>query len=896
MRWTHKLPLRLRSLFWKQRADAELAEELEFHVYEQAATYVAEGMGPDEARYSALRALGGVTQIKEECRDMRQVNFLDNFMQDLRFGFRMLVRNPGFSAMAVLCLTLGIGANAAVFSWIEGLLLRPFPAVARQDRLVVVAGTNRVAGDKGASATDYTGVSWPDFKDFRQNATLFDSFIADKIMGTTISIGDRAERMAGSIVSANYFDALGVHLLLGRGFEPADETGRNAHPVTVISYWMWKERYHSDPAIVGKTQMLNGGQHTIIGVAPEGFYGTFVGWPIQFWVPVSMQEVFEPGGYKLEDRNARWIEGFARLKDGVTIEQAQEELSTIAKHLEAQYPVTNRGHDIKILPLWKAPFNGAVEMLPILEITLAVVFFVLLIACSNVSNLLMVRSFARQHEMTVRIAIGARKGRLVEQLLTEGLILSLLAVVGGLAVAYWCRNLLVVFFPSSSGVVASLRGEIDWRVLAFSAGVCLVSTLMFALVPAIQAGKVDLASSLKTESASVFGARAKSHIRSALVVIQVSLSFVLLVSAVLLIESMQQIRKSDPGFLTESLLTTSLDLVAAGYDTTRAKDFQTRLMDRVSTLPGVESAALARVRPFSYQVYSSDLITVDGYQPGRDEQPQEEYNEVSPGYFRTMGIPLLSGRDFTEADNETSDPVAIVNERMVAKYWRGEDPVGKRLQLKDKWLRVIGVAKLAKYGSFSEPPKPFFYVPLRQHFSIRTTVAIRTTKDPAAMAADLTRVIHELDPNLAAAEVITMRQHINRTALSRQQIGVALLSIFGGLALLLAAVGLYGVISYSVSQSTREFGLRMALGARRSHVLRLVLSHGLWLTAIGVVLGAAGAFALTRLFATMLYHVSPRDPFAFGSAFVVMTAASVAAGFFPAWWATQTNPVRVLRD
>jgi predicted permease len=896
MRWTYKLPLRLRSLLWKQRADVELEEELEFHVQAQTAAYAAQGMGAEEARYAALRSMGGVTQIKEECREMRRVNFFDNFGQDLRFGFRMLVRNPGFSAMAVLCLTLGIGANAAVFSWIEGLLLRPFPAVARQERLVVVVGTNRTAGDRGASATDYTATSWPDFKDFRQNSTLFVSFIADKIMGTTISIGDRAERVAGSVVSANYFDALGVHPFLGRGFEAADEAGRNAHPVTVISYRMWKERYRSDPAIVGKTQMLNGVQHTIVGVAPEGFYGTFVGWPIQFWVPVSMQEVFEPGGYKLEDRNQRWIEGFARLKDGVTIEQAQEELSTIAKQLEAQYPVTNRGHDVKLLPLWKAPFNGAVELLPILEITLAVVFVVLLIACSNVSNLLMVRSFARQHEMTVRLAIGARKGRLVQQLLTEGLILSLLAVVGGLVVAYWCRNLLGVFFGASSGVVANLKGEIDWRVLAFSAGVCLVSTLMFALVPAVQAGKVDLAGSLKTESASVFGARGKSRVRAALVIIQVSLSFVLLVSAVLLIQSMQRIRTSDPGFVTESLLTTPVDLVAAGYDATREKDFQTRLMDRVTSLSGVEAAALARVRPFSYQTYSSDLIAVDGYQPGPDEQPAAEYNEVGPGYFRTLGIPLVSGREFNDADNETSDPVAIVNEKMVAKYWRGEDPVGKRLQVKDKWVRVVGVARMAKYGSFGEAPKPFFYVPLWQNFSIRTTVNIRTLKDANAMAADLTRVIHDLDPTLAASEVITMRQHINRSALRSQQIAVALLSIFGGLALLLAAVGLYGVISYSVSQSTREMGLRMALGARPSHLLRLVLSNGLWLTAIGIVVGGVAALLLTRLFVTMLYHVSPRDPVAFGSAFVVMTVASVAACFFPAWRAMRTNPVRALRD
>src|SRR5215469_16978168 len=600
MRWTYKLPLRLRSLLWKQRADVELEEELEFHVQAQTAAYAAQGMGAEEARYAALRSMGGVTQVKEECREMRRVNFFDNFGQDVRFGFRMLVRNPGFSAMAILCLTLGIGANAAVFSWIEGLLLRPFPKVERQDRLVVVVGANRAAGDKGANATDYTDVSWPDFKDFRQNATLFDSFIADKIMGTTISIGDRAERMAGSIVSANYFDALGVHPLLGRSFEPADETGRNAHPVTVISYWMWRERYHSDAAIVGKAQMLNGVQHTIIGVAPEGFYGTFVGWPIQFWVPVSMQEVFEPGGYKLEDRSQRWIEGFARLKDGVTIEQAQEELSTVAKQLASQYPETNRGQDVKLLPLWKAPFNGATEMLPVLSITLVVVFVVLLIACTNVSNLLMVRAFARQHEITMRIAIGARQGRLLQQLLTEGLILSTIAVIGGLAVAYWCRNLLVLFFAAPSGVAANLRGEIDWRVLVFSAGVCLVSTLMFALVPAIQAGRVDLAGSLKSESGSVFGARGKARIRSILVVVQVSLCFVLLVSAALLIQSMQRIRTSDPGFLTASVLTTGFDLVAAGYDATRAKDFQTRLMDRVRAIPGVDSAALARVRPFSY--------------------------------------------------------------------------------------------------------------------------------------------------------------------------------------------------------------------------------------------------------------------------------------------------------
>ena len=391
-----------------------------------------------------MRAFGGVGPVEEQCRDRRGLNPIDNLGRDLRYGFRQLRRNPGFSMLAILCLTLGIGANAAVFSWIEGILLRPFPAVAQQDRLVVVVGTTHAAGDKGADGSSFD-VSWPDFVDLRRNCTLIEAFIADKIMGTTLSIGDRAESVTGSTVSANYFDALGIRPILGRGFQPAEESGRNAHPVTVISYWIWKERFHGDPAIIGKTQLLNGMPHTIIGVAPEGFYGTCVGWPIQFWVPVSMQETFEPGGYKLEDRGAPWIEGFARLKPGVTIEQAQQEISAVAKRLETDYLATNRGRGIKLLPLWKAPFNQAYELLPMLEIALGVVFFVLLIACANVSSLLLVRALGRRQEITVRLAIGARRERLLRQLLTEGLMLAMVAAPADFssrtyAVTCWLRS------------------------------------------------------------------------------------------------------------------------------------------------------------------------------------------------------------------------------------------------------------------------------------------------------------------------------------------------------------------------------------------------------------------------------------------------------------------------
>jgi len=887
MRCFHKLRLRLRSLFRKQQADRELGDEFQFHLQSQIDEYVAQGMGPQEARYAALRSLDGVEQFKQECRDMRSVSFIEHIQQDLRFGFRMLVRSPGFSLLAILCLTVGIGANAAVFSWIEGVLFRPYPRVAHQEQLLVLAGTAR--GTPG-----FNEVSWPDFLDFQKNCKLVDAVIAEKIVGTTLSIGDRAERATGSIVSANYFDAMEIRPVLGRSFTPDEDTGRNAHPVVVISYQLWQDRFRGDPAIVGKTQMFNGLPHTIIGVTPEGFYGTFVGYPFQFWVPASMQETFDSAGYKLEDRGARWIEGFVRLKSGVTAEQAQAEIAGIASRLEAAYPETNRGRGIKLVPIWQSPFNGAEILLPTLGIALAVVFFVLLIACANVGNLMLVRSFARRHEMTIRMAIGADRRRLLKQLLTEGLILSTFAAMGGLVVAAWCRNALVRIIPPR-GVQMRIAGDIDWRVLALSAGVCLVSTLLFGLVPAIQSSRVDLAGALKSESGGVVSARHGSWIRSTLVLLQIALSFVLLVAASLLIQSLQRIRTSSPGFSTQGIVLTAVSLFAAGYDAPRARNFQDQLMDRVQALSGVESAAYGRISPFSYRTYSSAPIAVDGYEAPPDQQPTVEYNEISPAYFQTLGIPFVSGRDFTRADDETAPLVAVVNETMVAKFWGGENPIGKRLKVKDRWMQVVGVVKPAKYANLLEPSKTFFYVPLRQNPSTQVGLFVRTPQGPETMAPQLTHEVHALDPELAPYEVITMREQIDRTT-SSQHIAVTLLTGFGILALLLAGIGLYGVMSYAVSQSTRELGLRMALGAAPSHLLRLVMSRGVTLTAGGVALGAAAALLLTRLLGYLLYKVSPRDPLSFAFAFAVMIVAAVAASLVPAWRATRTDPVRALRS
>jgi macrolide transport system ATP-binding/permease protein len=879
---------RVAALFRRRRLEDDLDEELRSHLEMAVERNLSKGMSPEDARREALRSFGGVEQTKELYRDQRGLPMIETTLQDLRFGLRMLRRDPGFSILAMLCLTLGIGANAAVFSWVEGILFRPYPAVSHQERLFALTGSAR--GEAG-----HTGLSWPDFADFQRNCTLFDSFFVSKITGTTLSIGDRAERTIGSIVSDNYFDAIGVRPILGRAFEPGEDSGRNAHPVTVISYQLWKGRFNGDPQIIGKTQRLNGVLHTIVGVAPQAFYGTFVGWGMQFWVPASMEEVFEAGGYKLEDRSARWIEAYARLKPSVTPEQAQQEISSVAKRLEIDYPATNRGRSVKLWALWQTPFNNAGTLLPTLEVMLAVVVFVLLIACANVGNLLLVRSFARRHEMTVRLAIGASRGRIVKQLFTEGLILSAFGAVGGLVVAHWCRHALVLLFPSRAGVAMHLPGEIDWRVLVLSAGICLLATLLLGLVPAMQTGKIDLAGALKADSAGVVGSRGRAGVRSALVVVQVSLSFVLLVGAGLLIQSLQKIRASSPGFSTHGVMFTAVDLVSGGYDAQRAQNFQDELIDRVKALPGIESAAFARMTPLSYGSFSSTPISVDGDVIPLEEQPTVQYNEVGPDYLATMGIPVVSGREFTRADDENAALVSIVNETMAAQYWRGKNPIGERLQVKGRWMQVVGVAKDSKYQSVRETPKPFFYVPRRQNFSVGTGLYIRTPLNPKTVAAALAREVHSLDPNLSPYELITLQEQVDRST-SPQLVAVTLVSVLGALALLLAVIGLYGVMAYAVSQSTRELGLRMALGAGASNLLQLVISRGLALMAGGARLGAGVALALTRLLGNLLYHVSPRDPLAFGAAFAVMTVAALAACFLPAWRATRTDPASALRN
>jgi predicted permease len=813
---------------------------------------------------------------------------MQTFLQDLRFGFRMLRRSPGFSILVILCLTLGIGTNAAVFSWIEGILIRPYPLVAHQDRMFALNATTR--GEPG-----YTGLSYPEFLDYEKNSTLFESFIIDKITGTTLSVGDRAERATGGIVSANYFDALGVRPILGRGFRPEEGTGRNAHPVTVISYRTWKDRYGGDPNIIGRMQYLNGVQYTIIGVTPERFHGTFIGYSFSFWVPVSMQETFDNTGYKLEDRGARWIEGYAFLKPGVTRQQADAQLRAISQRLEKDYPETNRGHDLALSPLWKTPFNQAGNMSSTLGITMAVVFFVLLIACANVSNLLLARSLLRRHEMTMRLALGAGWRRLIKQLFTEGLLLASIAAAGGIAVAYWCRNALVLAFPSpAAGIVIDFPGQIDWRVLVVSVAICIGATMLFALAPAIQASHVDLSGALKAGGGGIVGGSSRSRLRSGLVLVQVSLSFVLLAGTGLLLQSLQRLQNTSPGFNTD-VIVSGADLFSAGYNLERAKAFHTQLLDRVRDIPSVESATLAPLMPFSYGVFSSAPLEIDGYQPAPDEQLNLSYLEVAEDYFKTLGIPIVAGREFQRTDDDNAVQVAIINETMAGKYWPGKDPIGQRFKLKDRWLQIIGVAKNVKYEDKFELPRSFFYVPVRQNFLVSNNLLIRTRESPGAIRNALAREVHALDPTLAPTAPFRVQQQVDRKGYT-QRLAATLIAIFGAMALFLAAIGLYAVMSYSVSQGTRELGLRMALGAGVKDLLGLVMSHGLRLAAAGIAIGAVAAVIMTRLMGNLLYKVSPSDPIAFGTAFIVLIVVALIACFLPAWRATRIDPVQALHE
>ena len=873
--------------FRRPGRSALLAEELRSHLEMDEADRVARGETPRQAATNARRDFGNVGLVQELTRDMWAAIWIDRLWQDTKIGLRALWRTPAFTVIAVLCLALGIGANAAVFSWMEGLLFRPYPGVASQDRLVAIAGT--VKGTPG-----YTSLSWPDFRDLERLSPGFSAFVADKITGATTTGRDRADRLVGELVSANYFPALGIPLARGRGFLAGEDVGNGTHPVVVISYAMWRDRFALDPRVVGRTIDLNGVPLVIVGVASRRFAGTFVGYAMQFWVPASMQAAFT-GTYELDDRSAPWIEGYAVLAPGVSRAAAQASITVAAARLAQTFPDVERGRAIRVLPLWETPFNAARELAPMLRVAVVVVLFVLLVACANVANLLLVRSVARRHEMAVRLAIGAGRARLLRQLVTEALLLGAIATVVGLAIAFACRNALSLFFAPRSGASIVLNSNFDWRVLTLSLGVGLVFTLVFALVPALRASDIDVTGALKAVAPSLAGGQRGARLRSAMVMLQVAMSFVLLVGGGLLFVSLQHMRNIDPGFALDRTYTTYVNLLAARYDSTRARLYADRLVTSLGGLAGARAVGLSTSRPLDPGApYESVPIEVDGYRHAADETPTARSTSITPGYFAALGIQLVRGRDFRRTDSDTTLPVSIVSEAMAARFWPGADPVGKRLRAGARWTHVIGVARDIRFESLLDPPAPLFYVPLSQNFAPGFSAFINSSRPLAEVGPAVRRAIRSLDPSLAAYNVLPMRDVAQRST-SPQRIAVTLIGICGALAVLLAAIGLYGAMSYVVSQSTRELGLRMALGAVPAAVLRLVLRRGLSVTTAGLAAGAAAALGTTRLLGDLLYGVGPRDPGAFVAALLVMLGTTLAACLVPGVRAARTDIVKALR-
>ncbi|HET6277617.1 MAG TPA: ABC transporter permease [Candidatus Polarisedimenticolia bacterium] len=805
--------------------------------------------------------------------------------QDLRYAVRMLAKHPGFTLIAVLSLALGIGANTTVFTWISAILLDPLPAVSDAGRLVIPSFNSRNYSDLSLSYADYV--------DYRDRNSVFSGILVHDMEALSLGFDDKAERIWGEVVSGNYFDVLGVRPALGRAFLPEEDATPGTHPVVVLSHGLWRTRFGGDPGTVGRTIDLNNRPFTVVGIAPEGFQGTEVGLDLDAWVPMMMHELIQAGGDRLKERGNHWLDSVARLKPGVSLAQAEAEMRTLAEHLNQEYPDSNDGIGVSLYPLWRSP-EGAPRVLgPVLFILMAVVGIVLLIACANVANLLLVRAAGRQREIAIRLSLGAGRGRLIRQLLTESILLALMGGILAVVMALWTSDAIKLFIPRTPFPV-SLSLAIDRSVLGFTLLVSVLTGIVFGLVPALQASRPDLVRSLKQESTTTTGGRRKGRLRNILVASQVALSLVLLIAAGLFLRSLQQARTMDPGFNPGNVLLASIDLFPNGYEAEEGRQLYDQIREQVGALPGVESVSLARRTPLGLGGTSSGSMTVVGYTPAEGETPFAFYNMIGPDYFRTMEIPLAHGREFTPQDRFGAAGVLIVNETLATRYWPGEDPIGRQLSFGEDPYAIVGVARDIKYHELNDAAVPYVYFPVLQFFRADMTLHVRTTGDPESFAGVVRHTIAGLDPDLPVFGVMSLEAAIAPASI-QQRIAGSLLGVFGFLALVLAAIGLYGVLSYAAGQRTQEIGIRMALGAQRRDALRLILGQGMFLASIGLAGGLVISFALTRLLSGVLYGVSPTDPGIFLGVAALLGLVALCACYVPARRAARVDPLVALR-
>jgi len=813
---------------------------------------------------------------------------MEQLLRDLRVALRTLAKAPVFALVVIATIALGIGANVTIFTWVKAIALKPVPGVEGASQLVTLNGARDRRTGIANGFQEYTYI--------RDNAKVFQGVFAHELVTMSLSEQGRPEFVVGSVSSGNYFEVLGVHAALGRTFTPEEDLAPNANALAVLSHRIWQRRFSADPQIIGKTIRLNAHPFTVIGVLPAEFAGVYGGIAQDVWVPLQMQSKITKRDPDLS-KTGRWFQIMARMKPGETVERAQSEISLLASQLEKADPQRNRDWKIIVYPLLKAQRGLQSTLAPVLLIVMTVVGLVLLIACANIASLLLTRAVGRQKEIAVRLALGASRWQISRQLLVESLLLSAVGGLAGLLVSAWTAHGLLTQFPLGEfHLNADL--SVDGFVLLFTALASLLTGVIFGLAPAWQSTKTNIVETLKAEAGAISGGFRKSRMRNALVIAQIALSMVALVAAGLFLRAVQHSVNADPGFRTESALVATYDLSLGDYPNERGLAFHRQLLERAAALPGSQAAGITSFVPLGLAGGGAGFsAVVEGYVPRGQERAEQDIvgDMISPGFLKVLGIPLLAGREFTAQDTETSPPVVVINATFAQKYWPNQEALGHRVQIGGRWHEVVGVARDAKYRQFNEDPAPLMYFSVLQRYQASVTLVLRTTGDPGAAWPALQRAIQDLDPNLAVFMVKTLENHV-ASSFFPQRIAALLLAAFGGLALFLAAIGLYGLLSYAVSQRRRELGVRMALGASPQDILRLVTGQGIGLVAIGSGIGLVAAFAAARALESLLLGVSTSDPATFAGVALLLLSVGAVACLVPAWRAMRTDPMIALRN
>ncbi len=885
--------------------EQELREELCFHLRNLIEEKCVEGMSAEDARHAALRELGGLEQIKEECRDMRKVNLIEDVLQDIRYGARMLRKDASFTVVAVLTLALGIGANTAIFSLGNVFLFRPLP-VKDADRLTVVAVQYRADADPQQ-------LSYPDYLDYRKQNGVFTDMTFYDLNLAGLGYRGHADRIVIAYVPSNFFTLLGIRPALGRVIAPGEGDEPKTGSVIVLGHKYWISRFNGDPGVIGKSVTLDGQAVTVIGVVPEEFHGPYDVVELDAYAPVGLVASARDYTGFFTDRQDTELRVLATLKPGVTPKQAEAALNVIAQRLAKEYPQVDQGQMARVIPERLARPEPSVEnyMPLVTTIFLVMVGLVLLVACFNVANLLLARAAAREREIAVRSALGASRVRLIRQMLTESILLAVAGAVGGALLGNWLVRGLDKLRPLGD-LALNLAFTFDWRVFGYVAGIALASGILAGLAPALRISRTNLNDTLREGGRGMVGDSRRHWLRNGLVVAQVAGSLIVLVAAGLFTRSLENAESIDLGYDPHHVLNVNLDPKLQGYDQARAEAFFRGLLTRAKALPGVESASLAFSVPLGYYGDGSSVLPEGQPIPPGKRAPGAGINCVSPEYFATMRMKILEGRAFTDADTSTSQRVAIVNETMAKHLWPHQDVVGQRFSTggpvgpgpsnsgsqggSNSWVTVVGVVQDAKVQSLLDAPDNFFYVPQTQKYESAHVLQLRTSVPPVSLVVPVEALVRNLDPNLPVYDVMTMdRAMAGANGYFLFQVGAAFAASLGALGLLLAVVGVYGVVSYAASQRQHEIGIRMALGAPRGSVLGLVIRQAVVLVGAGIAAGLLAALGVSRILVSLLLGVSSYDPLTFTSVSVLMLAVALVACYIPARRASKVDPMVALR-